>query len=409
MGDSRTEMSNSCGVEMTSSSQINKETSKRPEYVVFSETDARIRKDVKQLIEEIEHKITQVSLRSATYDELGRLLDLLPNVELTNDDNIISMAELAASILISQLELEHQALKEGKSSTLNSIPGGLNDWAQKIFFRSTSSNVALAKRIRKKIAKEIRIYQNPLAAVLSAGGSPAAQLISGLTWFTIIFLMFIGLGAFSIFLMKEKVESTGEAYNLGFDQGYQLGNDQRPDEPEPDNVPQFNEQIKFNVLRNQSVESSRILVDASGQPKAGIVKHLDTTDLLVETLAGRREGRDDFLFSSREMSGIYLVIFAGGLGSIVSVMIRLRSLDSQSRSQSVIPFFVGFFKPFIGTAFSLFVIALLEAKVVVIPAFELDSDLKKYLYFVVAFTAGFSEVLVPDLLSKTERSIAKDK
>ena len=129
---------------------------------------------------------------------------------------------------------------------------------------------------------------------------------------------------------------------------------------------------------------------------------------MVATMSGRREGRDDFLFSSREISAVYLVIFAGGLGSIVSIMIRLRALDSQSRSQSVIPFFAGFFKPVIGTALSLFVIALLEAKVVVIPAFELDSDLKKYLYFVVAFTAGFSEVLVPDLLNKTERSISND-
>ena len=393
---------------MTSKSQVGKETSKQTGYAVFSETDARIRRDVKQLIEDIENKITQVSLRSATYDELGRLLDLLPNVELTNDENIISMAELATSILISQLEIENLALKEGKASDLNSLSSGFNFWVQKIFTSSTSSNVALAKRIRKKIAKEIRIYKNPLAAVLSAGGSPAAQLISGLTWFTIVFLMFIGLGACSIYLMKEKIQSTGEAYNLGFDQGYQLGSDNHPDETDPPDEPDISGQIEINTLSNQPAEGSRITIDLAGQPKAGIVKHLDTTDLLVETLVGKREGRDDFLFSSREMSGIYLVIFAGGLGSIVSVMIRLRSLDSQSRSQSVIPFFTGFFKPFIGTAFSLFVIALLEAKVVVIPAFELDSDLKKYLYFVVAFTAGFSEVLVPDLLSKTERSIAKD-
>ncbi|MCG8367463.1 MAG: hypothetical protein MJA27_29535, partial [Pseudanabaenales cyanobacterium] len=197
MGESRSKMSNSCEVEMTSKSQVGKETSKQTGYAVFSETDARIRRDVKQLIEDIENKITQVSLRSATYDELGRLLDLLPNVELTNDENIISMAELATSILISQLEIENLALKEGKASDLNSLSSGFNFWVQKIFTSSTSSNVALAKRIRKKIAKEIRIYKNPLAAVLSAGGSPAAQLISGLTWFTIVFLMFIGLGACS--------------------------------------------------------------------------------------------------------------------------------------------------------------------------------------------------------------------
>ena len=392
---------------MTSKSRANKEISRQAGYVVFSETDARIRKNIKQLIEDIENKITQVSLRSATYDELGRLLDLLPNVELTNDENLISMAELATSILISQLEVENLALKEGKLSDPNSSSGGLNLGILKLFPSPTASNVALAQRIRKKIAKEIRIYKNPLAAVLSAGGSPAAQLISGLTWFTILFLMFLGLGACSVYLMKEKIQNTGEAYNLGFDQGYQLGSNNKPDETAPLNDPDI-EPTEINPLNNQLIEGPRIMLDLAGQPKAGVVQHLDTNDLLAQTLVGRREGRDDFLFSSREMSGIYLVIFAGGLGSIVSIMIRLRSLDSQSRSQSVIPFFVGFFKPFIGTAFSLFVIALLEAKVVVIPAFELDSDLKKYLYFVVAFTAGFSEVLVPDLLSKTERSISKE-
>ena len=392
---------------MTSKSQVSEKTSKQTGYIVFSETDVRIRRNVKQLIEDIENKITQVSLISTTYDELGHLLDLLPNVELTNDENLISMAELATSILLSQLEVENMALKEREASHLNSSSGGFKVWTQKLFLRSTASNVALAQRIRKKIAKEIRIYKNPLAAVLSAGGSPASQLISGLTWFTILFLMFLGIGACSVYLMKEKIQSTGEAYNLGFDQGYQLGSDNNLDKVDPGNDPNIG-QTEVDILGNQLIEGPRIRVDLADQPKAGIVQHQDTADLLVQTLVGRREGRDDFLFSSREMSGIYLVIFAGGLGSIVSVMIRLRSLDSQSRSQSVIPFFVGFFKPFIGTAFSLFVIALLEAKIVVIPAFELDSDLKKYLYFVVAFTAGFSEVLVPDLLSKTERSISKE-
>ena len=335
------------------------------------------------------------------------MLDLLPNVELTNDENLICMAELAASILLSQLEGEHLAVKEGKARGPHSSSRGFFFSRLPLFARSSTSNIALAKRIRKKIAQEIRIHKNPLAAVLSAAGSPAAQLISGLTWFTILFLLFLGVGVGSFYLFKAKNQTTTDAYNLGFDQGYQLGSDPPPDKTGPPNTLERGG-IEDSSLSRRPAERSTITVDATNQPQAGIVQHLDTSALMVETISGRREGRDDFLFSAREISGIYLVIFAGGLGSIVSIMIRLRALDSQSRSQSVIPFFAGFFKPVIGTAFSLFVIALLEAKVVVIPAFELDSDLKKYLYFVVAFTAGFSEVLVPDLLNKTEKSISND-
>ena len=215
--------------------QASEEISKQTEDDVLSETDRRIRRNVHKLIEEIENKITQAGLRSATYDELGRLLDLLPNVELTNDENLICMAELAASILLSQLEGEHLDVKEGKATGPNSSSRGFFFSSLPLFARSTASNIALAKRIRKKIAREIRIHKNPLAAVLSAAGSPAAQLISGLTWFTILSLMFLGLGVGSFYLIKARNQTTDNAYNLGFDQGYQLGINPCPDKTGPPN------------------------------------------------------------------------------------------------------------------------------------------------------------------------------
>ena len=113
------------------------------------------------------------------------------------------------------------------------------------------------------------------------------------------------------------------------------------------------------------------------------------------------------LFSSQEWQYIQLVLAAGGLGSIVSVMLRSRKLENRNRSQSVIPFFIGFFKPVVGTAFSLLAVALIESEIVVVSGFspsEAETQ-SKYLYFAIAFIAGFSEVLVPDFLARTEKSM----
>ena len=61
-----------------------------------------------------------------------------------------------------------------------------------------------------------------------------------------------------------------------------------------------------------------------------------------------------------------------------------------------------------GTAFSLLAVALIESEVVVVSGFnpgEADTQ-SKYLYFAIAFIAGFSEVLVPDFLARTEKTIS---
>ncbi len=311
--------------------------------------DLVIRQDARELIERIEQGLASEHLSKPAYRELGKLLEQVPHLELTNDQMLMPMMQLAVSLL-----LPTEAAPKAHQSPAMSM----------------TERVSLARDIRKRIAREIRIYRNPLVAVLSAGGSPAAQLISGLTWFTITISLLIGsTTAVRLFLSNQ--------YNIGYQHG--INHAQPVDEPS-----------------ETSEEDSVDDLVVEGEPSGATA--------IVE---GDTQGSQLELFSSQEWQYIQLVLAAGGLGSIVSVMLRSRKLENRNRSQSMIPFFIGFFKPVVGTAFSLLAVSLIQSEVVVVSGFnpsEAEAQ-SKYLYFAIAFIAGFSEVLVPDFLARTEKSM----
>lgn len=313
--------------------------------------DLIIRQDARELIERIEQGLASEHLSKPAYRELGKLLEQVPHLELTNDQMLMPMMQLAVSLL-----LPTEAAPKAHQSPAMSM----------------AERVSLARDIRKRIAREIRIYRNPLAAVLSAGGSPAAQLISGLTWFTITISLLIGsTTAARLFLSNQ--------YNIGFQHGV--------------NHAQPIEETASSSLSGEP-SSDGVVVEGESFGSAAIAQ-------------GDVHGSQVELFSSQEWQYIQLVLAAGGLGSIVSVMLRSRKLENRNRSQSVIPFFIGFFKPVVGTAFSLLAVSLIQSEVVVVSGFnpsEAEAQ-SKYLYFAIAFIAGFSEVLVPDFLARTEKSM----
>ncbi|EKV01481.1 hypothetical protein Lepto7375DRAFT_3652 [Leptolyngbya sp. PCC 7375] len=313
--------------------------------------DLVIRQDARELIERIEQGLASEHLSKSAYRELGKLLEQVPHLELTNDQMLMPMMQLAVSLL-----LPTEATPKNNQSPAMSM----------------AERVSLARDIRKRIAREIRIYRNPLVAVLSAGGSPAAQLISGLTWFTITISLLIGsTTAARMFLSNQ--------YNIGYQHGI---NHAQPIDKADDEA------------ADEPSETGDVLVVGESSGSATIAE-------------GEAKGSQVELFSSQEWQYIQLVLAAGGLGSIVSVMLRSRKLENRNRSQSVIPFFIGFFKPVVGTAFSLLAVALIESEIVVVSGFspsEAEAQ-SKYLYFAIAFIAGFSEVLVPDFLARTEKSM----
>ncbi|MEO0351836.1 MAG: hypothetical protein AAF282_17490 [Cyanobacteria bacterium P01_A01_bin.15] len=314
---------------------------------LIEDIDLIIRQDARELIERIEQGLASEHLSKPAYRELGKLLEQIPHLELTNDQMLMPMMQLAVSLLLPT----EATPKDNQSPAM-----------------SMAERVSLARDIRKRIAREIRIYRNPLVAVLSAGGSPAAQLISGLTWFTITIMLLIGSTTAARMYLSNQ-------YEIGYQHG--ISHAQPLDQP----------------------------LDEPPETSDDVVVEGESSGAIVE---GETQGSQVELFSSQEWQYIQLVLAAGGLGSIVSVMLRSRKLENRNRSQSVIPFFIGFFKPVVGTAFSLLAVALIESEVVVVSGFnpsEAEAQ-SKYLYFAIAFIAGFSEVLVPDFLARTEKSMS---
>lgn len=110
---------------------------------------------------------------------------------------------------------------------------------------------------------------------------------------------------------------------------------------------------------------------------------------------------------------VYGVIGAGALGGIVSILMRIREFAAvnqwgDSKSSPAVLFFTGFFKPFIGMAFAVFVYAVLNTGIIQINSLIIESNNSFWFYFAVAFLAGFSERFAPDMAEKLGKTIAND-
>ena len=106
-------------------------------------------------------------------------------------------------------------------------------------------------------------------------------------------------------------------------------------------------------------------------------------------------------------SGLLLfVAWGGGLGAEVSMMLRLPAYASKARlsgpmSERQTLFLAGFFRPWIGVGFAIFVYMLLRSGLIKIGGGELNP----LVYLSLAFVTGFSERLGADLASRAEGTL----
>lgn len=103
---------------------------------------------------------------------------------------------------------------------------------------------------------------------------------------------------------------------------------------------------------------------------------------------------------------LLLVAWAGGLGAEISMMLRLPAYTAMARASGAMAerqtlFMAGFFRPWIGVAFAIFVYMLLKSGLVKVG----DGDLNPLMYLTLAFVSGFSERLGPDLISRAEHTL----
>jgi hypothetical protein len=99
------------------------------------------------------------------------------------------------------------------------------------------------------------------------------------------------------------------------------------------------------------------------------------------------------------------IIAAGALGGFTSVIVRSQRLCERTPKDQVDLFFVGFFRPVVGMSFALFLVAVLESGVfssfLQVGAGSNQLGRNIFLYIAISFAAGFSESLVPDVMSQT--------
>lgn len=105
---------------------------------------------------------------------------------------------------------------------------------------------------------------------------------------------------------------------------------------------------------------------------------------------------------------ILAVVSAGAVGSFVSVIVRANDFIEHQEQNHLDLFLVGFFRPVVGMAFAIFLMAVLESGVIsgIISVDAVERDRKIYFYIAVSFVAGFSERLIKDIMGKTENLVS---
>jgi len=106
---------------------------------------------------------------------------------------------------------------------------------------------------------------------------------------------------------------------------------------------------------------------------------------------------------------VFVVGASGALGSVVSILIRLKEFDVEFREilDPVIPFLIGAFKPIIGASFGVFMYALISSGLIPLDTNPTDATGRKeeLFYFAIAFTVGFSERLAKDVIARAETTV----
>jgi hypothetical protein len=109
---------------------------------------------------------------------------------------------------------------------------------------------------------------------------------------------------------------------------------------------------------------------------------------------------------------LILILMTGTLGGAVSLLTRLQDFDNpknQKYDDDLLPFIIGLTKPILGGSFAFFILLILNSN---ISPLEIRGGTENnrngiYLYglLAMAFVAGFSERLVPDLISQVEKKV----
>ncbi|MFM7794158.1 MAG: hypothetical protein ACKO90_40895, partial [Microcystis panniformis] len=109
---------------------------------------------------------------------------------------------------------------------------------------------------------------------------------------------------------------------------------------------------------------------------------------------------------------LILILMTGTLWGAVSLLTRLQDFDNpknQKYDDDLLPFIIGLTKPILGGSFAFFILLILNSNIspLEIRGQTEDNGNDTYLYglLAMAFVAGFSERLIPDLINQVEKKV----
>ena len=153
-------------------------------------------------IKNLENLAINNSLDFAAQEELSKLIILRNKIERLSRHDWLKLIDYAILILEKKPTENNIISQPQQLSFLDKIT---NQYNNKIYGQSNHVNLRLARSIRKKIQWQVLFYTSPLLGIITASGKDYTQLISGLTWFFFIFVIF-PYYAVTLFVSNERSE-----------------------------------------------------------------------------------------------------------------------------------------------------------------------------------------------------------
>ena len=112
----------------------------------------------------------------------------------------------------------------------------------------------------------------------------------------------------------------------------------------------------------------------------------------------------------RTIALLVIVGAAGSLGSIISILTRIKEYENEKYSDTLLPVLIGAFKPLIGGASGIFLFTITSSGLLPLELKDNAGSINEwYAFFGIAFVAGFSERLVKDIISQAEGKVTTSR
>ncbi len=146
----------------------------------------------------------------------------------------------------------------------------------------------------------------------------------------------------------------------------------------------------------------------------GIMNSLPVKDLLMSLPPINTDGKSNQNTEDKDGNFrlLILILMTGTLGGAVSLLTRLQDFDdpkNQKYDDDLLPLIIGLTKPILGGSFAFFILLILNSNISPLEIRGGTEDNRNgiYLYglLTMAFVAGFSERLIPDLINQVEKKV----